>query len=347
MANTYKFDCLHCKSVISISDDQLGQKMDCTSCTYLVRAPSFLLSEEDKISKKEADTAIVNKLASSDDRDFKCIHCFNIVDFDSSMCGEKVSCPHCDKMIKLPLHIYEKEPIKTVARKSVQNSQNSTEELTHGESSSEDLPKGQKDFEVRVDDDLSAPDDLSELDGIKKNEYDAVYSTREFGQGDGVPELVDEDQEARRLGGWLVLLAIGMVVTPIRMIAVFSQTFTPLFQDGLWAQLTSPSSSNYVPGLSGILIFEIIGNICLLVAWIYMAIRFFGKKINSPKFYTVLSICSVVFIIIDAVAVTAVMPHIPLMDAETGKELFRGLFACCVWAPYLIKSKRSRETFVN
>ena len=53
------------------------------------------------------------------------------------------------------------------------------------------------------------------------------------------------------------------------------------------------------------------------------------------------------FIVLDAYAIKAVLPHEPVFDPDTLKELGRTLIASLVWIPYMLVSKRVKATFVN
>jgi hypothetical protein len=157
----------------------------------------------------------------------------------------------------------------------------------------------------------------------------------------------NEEKNLEGIGGWLILVAIGIVVTPIRLIMLMMTTYPEIFSTGVWEVLTTQGSEAYSPLWAPILIGEILINSGMLLAWLYMAYLFFSKKMVFPKWYVGLAVFSLIFIIADAFAIKLVMPSEPVFDPDTIKELMRSLFMVVVWVPYMLISKRVKATFVN
>jgi len=158
---------------------------------------------------------------------------------------------------------------------------------------------------------------------------------------------VAESREPIRIGGWLIIVALGIVISPIRVLHLLGTTFPPIFTDGTWEALTTPGSEAYSPVWGPLLISEIIVNLIMVLFGLYLAYLFFTRKKGVPIWYFGLALFSSVFIIIDAYLVTLVIPSMEVFDVETIKELGRSLVSLLIWSPYLIYSKRSKETFVN
>lgn len=78
------------------------------------------------------------------------------------------------------------------------------------------------------------------------------------------------------------------------------------------------------------LIIETGFNVIILVVWLYMVYLFFGKKKVFPKWYISAHICTLVFLIVDALALQLVRPDLPLLDPETSKAIGRSMFSVCV-----------------
>ncbi len=89
------------------------------------------------------------------------------------------------------------------------------------------------------------------------------------------------------------------------------------------------------------------GNGALVFAWIFVAFLFFSKKKAFPKWYIGMLLFTLVFILVDAMAIKAVLPNEPIFDPETVKELGRTLIASFIWIPYMLVSKRVNATFVK
>jgi hypothetical protein len=147
------------------------------------------------------------------------------------------------------------------------------------------------------------------------------------------------------LGGWLVLVCIGLVVTIARTLLHHGQTFVPLFANGTWDALTTPGAESYHPLWMPLLCLEIVWNVASISFCIYLLVLFFRKSRLFPRLYMVLLAASVVFILLDAWLVTLVLPDEPMLDPETTKELGRSLITSLIWIPYMLRSIRVKNTF--
>lgn len=149
------------------------------------------------------------------------------------------------------------------------------------------------------------------------------------------------------IGGWLILVAIGVVMTPLRILMLLVGTYPRLFSDGTWQALTTPSSENYDPLWEPILLGELVTNMALLVASIYTAYLFFSKKAKFPKWFIGIALFTFVFIIVDAFAVKLAQPDEPVFDSDTTGEALRSLISIMIWVPYMRVSERVKATFVT
>ena len=161
--------------------------------------------------------------------------------------------------------------------------------------------------------------------------------------------VTDEDGNKVRsgLGGWLILVGIGVVLTPFRLLGELGQIYGPFFRDGLHEVLTTPGTDAYHPLWSTIIWGEVIGNAIILLATIYLIFMFFGKKALFPKLYIWIAVGSVVFFVLDALLVKIVLPEVPFFDPDTIKGLVRGVMTLVIWIPYMLLSKRVKVTFVR
>jgi|GEM_PF-2822328 len=94
---------------------------------------------------------------------------------------------------------------------------------------------------------------------------------------------MSDEKELKGLGGWLILVGIGVVLGPIRLLAVFLPLYFPMFSDGTWAALTTPSSEVYTPYFGTMLIAEMCFNSLMLLACLFLVFLFFTKKPSLPK----------------------------------------------------------------
>lgn len=148
------------------------------------------------------------------------------------------------------------------------------------------------------------------------------------------------------IGGWLILLAIGIIITPIRIVALMT-TYPDIFSTSVWESLTKPETQAYNPLLASIVIGEIVINSGMVLAFIYTGYLFFSKRKLFIIWYICLAVFSLIFILLDALFIKLALPDEPVFDPEMVKELMRSAIAVFVWVPYLLCSKRVKATFIK
>ncbi|MES2825686.1 MAG: DUF2569 domain-containing protein [Pseudomonadota bacterium] len=151
----------------------------------------------------------------------------------------------------------------------------------------------------------------------------------------------------RKIGGWLIVVALGVFIAPVRILYYILTVFPQVFSKNTWSSLSDPASELYSPLWAPFLIGECAFNIILFVASLFMVAALIGKKSAFPKIYASLAIASAIFILTDSYLMTLLMPDTPLFDTDAAKELARALVSCLIWTPYLFVSQRSKETFIK
>ena len=161
--------------------------------------------------------------------------------------------------------------------------------------------------------------------------------------------IVDEDGNEVRsgLGGWLILVGLGVVFSPLRLLAEVPKTFLPIFEDGTYEIITTPGTEAYHPFWSTLIWGEISVNTLIFVASLYLAYLYFSKKSLFPKFYTWIAVGSLALLLLDAVLIKVVLPNEPIFAPDTIKEVARSGIVILVWVPYMLLSKRVKATFIN
>jgi len=152
------------------------------------------------------------------------------------------------------------------------------------------------------------------------------------------------DPSLAGLGGWLVLVAIGLCISPLNLVKACSE-FTWAFSQANWDNLAQVGSANYHPLWAPGLYLEIGGNLALLVFSLLLAVMFFQKRRTVPTFFVVFRISGTLLIAFDY----ALMQIIPALAATEGsgnpQTLIRdGLYAL-IWSSYFLKSERVKATF--
>lgn len=158
---------------------------------------------------------------------------------------------------------------------------------------------------------------------------------------------MSKDNELKGLGGWLILVGIGVVIAPIKLLVTYIPLYKPLFEDGTWEALTSVSSPTYNALWGPLLVGEGAYNSLMAAASIYLVYLFFTKHYLFPKLYIAIVAASLVFIPLDAWLITKILPAEPMFDPETAKEFMSVLIVGLIWVPYMCISRRVKATFVE
>jgi hypothetical protein len=149
------------------------------------------------------------------------------------------------------------------------------------------------------------------------------------------------------VGGWLILVTIGLVVTPIRILVVLLGTYAPIFSGGAWSLLTTPGTEAYNPLWKPILLFELFGNAIFFLWSITLLFLLFGHKRIFPKLMIAFYLGSLLFVGIDFLLASAIPAVASKEDASSVGELIRAIFVCVIWVPYFLQSKRVKQTFTE
>ncbi|NQV00094.1 MAG: DUF2569 domain-containing protein [Parcubacteria group bacterium] len=162
-----------------------------------------------------------------------------------------------------------------------------------------------------------------------------------------------EISQYKGLGGWLILVVIGLFIT------VFLEAYNTydsiiLFMDGTIKVLINPISELYIPGYFSVLKFEFIVGILFLVFAVYLVFLFFKKSKKFPKYYIFFLIVLVIYTIIDYVILSSLtissneikqIFNEVLSEQET--EIGRIVIVAIIWVLYITKSKRVKATFIK
>jgi hypothetical protein len=149
------------------------------------------------------------------------------------------------------------------------------------------------------------------------------------------------------LGGWLILVGLGVILAPILLGRFLYTIYRDLFSNGAWSLLTNVSSEYYMPHFGVTVGVESFINLGLFIVSLYLIYLFLSRNKFFPKLFIWLSFFSLVFIIVDAIAVGYVFPTEEAFDSETMREIGKASFRVVVWVPYMMVSKRVKATFIN
>ena len=157
----------------------------------------------------------------------------------------------------------------------------------------------------------------------------------------------EELKELKGLGGWLILVGIGTVISPFFILYSFAPAYYSIFTGGAFEYLTTPGTEVYNPMWGPLIIGEAAFNSLLVLASFYLIYLFFTKHYLFPRVFIAITLANAIFIPLDAWLVTFVLPDEPMFDPETKKQLIKSLVGVFVWIPYMLVSKRVEATFVE
>ncbi len=158
---------------------------------------------------------------------------------------------------------------------------------------------------------------------------------------------MDEDSRPLEIGGWLVLVGIGTVIAPFRILYMTATIYLPILSDGTWQALTMKGSELYNPLWGPLLSGEIVFNVAMTIASFYLIFLFFSKRRTFLKWFIAISLTSLIFIPLDAWVVSLLFVDEPIFDPDTAVEFGQTAVAAAIWIPYILISKRVKATFVN
>ena len=149
----------------------------------------------------------------------------------------------------------------------------------------------------------------------------------------------------RGIGGWLVLMAIGLVVQPFRLLGFLAQGLKTLEGD-TWRRLTTPSSPAYHPAWGAVIVVELLANVAFLAGACVLLYLFFTKRALFPKVAVGFLAASAIFQVAELAVGYALLGN----AAATGKDIgpmMLVVLSAVIWTLYLLQSRRVANTFVN
>lgn len=151
------------------------------------------------------------------------------------------------------------------------------------------------------------------------------------------------DNSNLSIGGWLIIPAIGLVLSPILLAyGLFEGDY---FNKNIWANALTYDNSQWIIMLVG---FEFIYNIIFLIFSVLVAMLFYQRRTNVPKLISAFYIISFIIPLIDTILSYQLFSEEilgPMSVAYT--DVFKSLVALFIWVPYFNISKRVKNTFVK
>lgn len=160
-------------------------------------------------------------------------------------------------------------------------------------------------------------------------------------------------KEYQGLGGWLILVATGLILTPVFVILSFWSNILPFFQEGLWEKFTDPTSPLYQRAFAPMLIGEMVCCFVTFLFSLYLIYLFFKKSRKFPKLYIMWLTVTLIVLTYDTYAVVYALDALlseadkHSLTSEGMVGMVRHMVQMMIWIPYMLKSIRVRATFIE
>ena len=150
-----------------------------------------------------------------------------------------------------------------------------------------------------------------------------------------------------RIGGWLILFAIGLVLYPVQTAVSLYTEVIPALSAENWSRLTSPHSVAYHPLWAPLLIMETVANLCFLALSIWILVNFFRQCKFVPKLIIFFLTANLVFVALDYYFIQRMLSATDPGNMAPTINFVRTLVASIIWISYFLFSKRARRTFIH
>ena len=148
------------------------------------------------------------------------------------------------------------------------------------------------------------------------------------------PQMFAIRSDLNGIGGWLILVAVGLAIAPFNSLHGMYRDLRLLF-GGSGAVLGS------YHGLAALILFEAITNTIFFSSLIGLNVLFYRKSRLFPGWMITFLCCQLLVVLADHLAAMRFSP-------STGATpLLRSFIGVAVWIPYYLRSVRVKETFVN
>ncbi|HVU34536.1 MAG TPA: DUF3857 domain-containing protein [Opitutaceae bacterium] len=165
----------------------------------------------------------------------------------------------------------------------------------------------------------------------------------------GEPPPLSAAEPLRGLGGWLILVGIGVTVRPLYLLMALGPSFRLAVNHPGWVALTDSESTHYLAGFAPLVCGEAFFNALLLVWSCVLVVQFYRKRSSFPRTLAAYLLTLVAWLTVHQIAMAYVNRNVPKMASATSdlRTVVGVWIMAAVWVPYLYNSRRVRVTFVE
>ena len=155
------------------------------------------------------------------------------------------------------------------------------------------------------------------------------------------------DSSYYKIGGWLLLYAVGMVLYPVNLAIFLLTELVPVYAYENWSRLTTPGAIEFHPLWEPVLISELVGNCCFLLFSLCLIVFFFQRRHIVPRLVIIFLSSNLVFVGLDFFLTYFYLLRGDSIPMGAVTNIVRTTVASIIWIPYFIISKRVKATFVK
>jgi hypothetical protein len=150
-----------------------------------------------------------------------------------------------------------------------------------------------------------------------------------------------------RIGGWLILFAIGLVIYPVGAVFSLVTQILPAFSSATWTGSAHTAAPHYHLLWKPLLIFELAGNLILALCVLWLLVLFFQRRRVARRLAILFLVFNLLYVGVDTLWAWILSEGGQSLAFATLRDTVRTAVACMIWIPYFIFSKRVKETFVR
>jgi len=151
--------------------------------------------------------------------------------------------------------------------------------------------------------------------------------------------------ELAGLRGWLVLLGIGVFLTPVRLLIGTVRAVRPVLSVAQWRTFMDSQLPTHAPMVMALISIEAAGNLALLAYSCVVLLSYLRRKRSFRLHFPCLAAGLFAFHLADVIATHELFPDHDFKQATT--TLFQVFVWGALWISYLRTSRRARATFVD
>jgi hypothetical protein len=150
-----------------------------------------------------------------------------------------------------------------------------------------------------------------------------------------------------KIGGWLILFAIGLVLFPVQtLFSLITELIPAVFSEN-WAALRTPTNPGYHSLWAPLLVAELVGNSCFFIFSIFIVVFFFQRRRRVVKLVIFFLIANIILVGADYIIINFFLIRTSSMNVDATINFVRTMVAGAIWIPYFMFSRRVEKTFVK